>query len=215
MTIYILDHEPKKTAEYLDDKSLDKIIKDIAQILCNVHYETSLTVDFENAPTFPKDFAKNSKWSQWARGCKANYFYLVQLGYAIGKELIHRDLAKKNNYANRMLIDWAANNVPDLPLIGIYESNTQKHYMLNGLHAPFPLVMPKKYQIGLIYKDNEVTIKSYRAYYKVKLNQKMNWYKRGLIQEGIVHLDKNDIEMMLENLQIKWTNRKKPDFLEI
>lgn len=38
MTIYILSEDPKETAQFLDDKSLDKMIRDISQVLCNVHY---------------------------------------------------------------------------------------------------------------------------------------------------------------------------------
>ncbi len=39
MTIFILDHDPKKIAEMLDDKSLTKMIKDVAQVLCDAHEE--------------------------------------------------------------------------------------------------------------------------------------------------------------------------------
>ena len=36
--IYILDEDPKKCAEYLDDRSLDKMINDISRVLAHIHY---------------------------------------------------------------------------------------------------------------------------------------------------------------------------------
>lgn len=118
MTIYILDSDPKKCAEYLDDKSLDKMIQDIAQVLCNayrlrinsyytngIHVDNFSPLEIENKlKEIPlttlsnlKKINRNKKiiyWSQWASECIANYRYLVELGIMCCREYHYRNSEK-------------------------------------------------------------------------------------------------------------------------
>lgn len=133
MTIYILDNDPNLTVQALDDKSLDKQIKDIAQVLCNVHHYQFFFLPF---PKKMADFCKHPPlkvssnkhiqiWSHWTRKCKANYLYLVELGLACTVEWALRyngymtpDKCKESNKLAKLntVICWARDNVPDLPI---------------------------------------------------------------------------------------------------
>jgi hypothetical protein len=122
--IAILDNDPKKCAEMLDDKSLDRMIKDIAQVLCNAHYFLS-EGDYKKNYTAPLPLsAPNNKfiwiWSQWARECVANYKYLTELGIECNYEYQER-FNKLHN--SNLVIHWAYDNVPDLP-VHLYEKDS-------------------------------------------------------------------------------------------
>lgn len=98
--IYILDEDTEQCAQWLDDRSLDKMIKTIAQTLYNVHYfplaeqnehykisqliketgkmspKRSKAIKYQKTAGLMLD----DKWTQWALQCKANYRYLIRLG---------------------------------------------------------------------------------------------------------------------------------------
>lgn len=139
--IYILDTDPKKIAEYIDDNSLDNIIKDISQALCNVHYELQM-FGFDKTKEIPLDVSidythHTIEWSLWATKCVANYEYLVELGLECCYEYWFRFVGKcpcceegyeeldciclplngQNELSHKMqkIIDWVQNNIPDLP----------------------------------------------------------------------------------------------------
>lgn len=220
--IYILDNDPKLAASYLDDKSLDSMIKDISQVLCNVHHaelykknqETKIdrTVfqiveDYNRLETnLPLKYKQNKgqwgKWTQWARECKANYLYLCDLCWELEKE--HR--YRFNKYKNLGFLNYARDNVPDLPV---------KCRSYNYGMTDIPLVMPEKYfalKFEEVYiKDHrepyktQLIIQSYRNYYQAKLEQK---YMRA--DCGCAHA----CDCPWEN-PIKFTNRSKPTWLEI
>jgi hypothetical protein len=211
--IFILDESTKLCAKYLDDKSLDKQIKTIAQVLCNVHYilysgnksvngmlnDTTklykpplLLTAYVHDGTRPID-----QWSYWARECKANYLYLVELGLSCIKEHDIRTDCQKSLKENN-IIEWARDNVPDLAstiirlpngIVNRYTTSEAKYI------KPFPLAMPKKY-IKFSSKETatfppgefNITINSYRNYYQAKLKQKKS--------------------------KPIYTNRTKPDWLE-
>jgi hypothetical protein len=197
--IYILDNDPKLCAQYLDDKLLNKMIKGIAGVLCRVHHELvdydDYIVDNYKAP--PLDIRVVNeyilKWAQWARECKANYLYLTNLGLELNLEYIER-FFKPHKFNN--ILHWLRDNVPDLPE--------------KDLITPFPLVMPKKYQVIEYVKDEYVesdhVIESYRNYYQAKLKQKP--------------CDKHDACIYAKQkrclkIEPEWTNRNKPEWLEV
>lgn len=113
MTIYILDNDPVKCAQSLDDKSLNKMIKDIAQVLCNVHRKIEFDKHYmyvTNIPLKPTDW--DSKWSQWARECRANYLYLVDLLETCLGEYSFRKLPCKFYFKFFNITIWARDNCP-------------------------------------------------------------------------------------------------------
>lgn len=200
MTIYILHEDPKLCAEILDDKSLGKMIKDIAQALCNVHHLESdyiNDIDYfdDNIPLEYSLHATKKRpltdWSDWPRKCKANYLRLVALGSACAKELIHRfENIKVPCQKYRRVITWALDNIPDLPLAVKYGNGNETRYVLNGDCTPVPLVMPKKYICGDGSRFNTSIEQSYRNWYQSKLRQKPGCFTT-------------------------WTNRTQPEWLNL
>lgn len=215
MTIYILG-TPEETAQALDDKSLKKMIKSIACVLCNAWHVTksnsalSDSVKYEKIEipircTEYKDFDDATQWRYWARDCRANYFYFVELGLVCCEEWRKR-YDKLNRYQS--IIEWTKDNVPNLP----------HHYADDlTLKSPFPYLMPKKYILQAInsvapfriaiQQDYEVSpaINAYRNYYTAKIKH----YK--IIE------DEDDRGKFMRTIQVKalpvWTGREKPEWL--
>jgi hypothetical protein len=134
MKIYILDTDTAKCAEMLDDESLNKQIKALAQVLCNVHFSqctlsTKRDDKFDSIPLTPKNL--NDVFTTWVRECVANYKYLAKLGLACCEEWNYR-FGLGDNYItdfstgtvewrwdtdphkSQPVIEWARDNVPDL-----------------------------------------------------------------------------------------------------
>jgi uncharacterized protein involved in tolerance to divalent cations len=199
MTIYPL--YPLPSGE-LDDKTLDKQIKAITQVLFNVHHLATVP---EDAATWGLPWAKYQKW---ALECLANYKRLVNTGLACCNEYVWRfsdfeweDRIKKDQEGNYLyeysqivgtnelkehelqpVIKWMRDNVPDLPLHPMIKKDI---YASAETTTPFPLVMPKKYYVyetdyaGKIV--NTDVIESYRNYYRAQLNKLKNtpiWTRR-------------------------------------
>lgn len=211
MTIYILDSDPHLAAQYLDDRSLNTMIKDVAQVLCNAHWLfcriTYPEFDATNGAEYKFNTAliplkeKNiyNGWSQWARECKANYEWLVELGIDLDCEWTFRfgyepgKLDKHHKLWNVLL--WARDNVPDLPsCVGKQRCTpdcTSTRCNWDNETKSLPLVMPNKYQNNVAY-DQPFVICYYRNYYLAKLSK---WCGK--------------------KLMYAWTNRKKPEWLSI
>lgn len=200
--IYILDNDPAKSAEYLDDRSLDVQIQDIAQVLCNVDWETS----DGGGPINWKYTKTLDSWTQWAKQCKANYLWLVKyLDNSLDERLYRSNLESLHKLYNkyRLIYEWARDNVPDLPEVEDTHDPYQIKCML--MATPLPLVIPKKYitDCGLPLKSGWIHPKyhSYRNYYQAKILSQIN--------KG------DEIIWGLKPPKITWTNRQKPDWLEL
>jgi hypothetical protein len=169
--IYILDNDPGKCAQSLDDKSLSKMIEDIAQVLCNVHREGNLHKVYDKfLETIPLPYKYNNKiinqWSQWGGECVANYRYLVALSLACIEEDLVRsvkmasgdgviyeweksfiqvpDKVPTHTYHKlTKVIWWCRDNVPTLKLESLPNPCYPNLYYQQ--HTPFPLVMPRKF----------------------------------------------------------------------
>jgi len=225
VTIYILDNDPELCAQYLDERSLTSCIKDIAQVLCEVHryqyrvYDKRLDL-IPLKHIFSRKDIKN--WTKWARQCRANYMYLVYLGLACAEEWNYRfskpiELHEPCNHKVHKfipIISWARDNVPDLPIAMADQHN---NYDLNiGVTTPPPLVMPNKY---LIQDDkllcemfgvsrNYDLVLSYQNYYQEKLRQQKWKYYSKRDSSG-------EMQHYRSKLEPVWTRRNKPEWLEI
>lgn len=120
MTIYIVYNDTTECANALDDKSLEKMIKEIAQTLCTVHYVFLHFHKEVNDYKIPLTYKLNKpnysffRWVNWAHECVANYHFLAKLGTQYAKELIYRyggdnTTSKVPSYKYRMAISWAKN----------------------------------------------------------------------------------------------------------
>lgn len=222
MTIYILDNDPAKCAQMLDDKSLDRMIKDIAQVLCNVHWEVYYHegIDrYKNKTLPPAKYLQASRnksintWAQWAKECAANYHCLVELGLSCIAESHAREIAASIGRKHRDTLKWARDNVPDLPNrdkeIGCGCPECEENF--KNCARPLPLVIPKKYVYDNSYAEHisntkdareytlDSTITSYRNYYKAKIKLK----HFGEVCTCICF--KKDMQ---------WTRRALPDFIK-
>jgi hypothetical protein len=236
MTIYILDNDPKKIAEYLDDNSLDKMIKGIAQVLCNVHHDLIEDRFFESAkysghcknvrdkwkleiPLKSICVSKNGllQWSQWARECTANYFYLVELAEICSRELNSRfEGLTQKQIDNEKILIWARDNVPDLP----NKTVNLKIENFNHTEADIPVICPPKYMLSTMYRttllgqEHQVIdiILSYQNYYRAKLLSK--WLKSN---ENSINNNGDRYSTITYNTKFepKWTKRNKPEGLEL
>lgn len=235
--IYILDHSPAPSAQYLDDRALSRCIKDIAQVLCNVCYWNSHLNHYEEMPDkylkenvpLPPNISKSLwVWSQWARECLANYSWLVKYGVACCEEYDFRNYGKRweseehipSWYKLTKVITWCRDNVPDLPggqmlcTADMPSSNTM------DLITPFPVLMPDKFKYGkplqceLRYDE----IIAYRNYYTHKL-------QKGLQRR--IECCGRSYELVRCNgccltngwinkpITPQWTRREKPDWLDL
>lgn len=218
MTIYILDNDHKLNAQYLDDKSLNKMIKDIAQVLCNVHWKHQrATYRYQkyNIPLNVKENKTWNVWTGWTIQARANYLWLEDLGEQCLKESFYRH-AKTQADGTRFIaphklehiIRWARDNIPDLPRA----SEGYRRHNNENFITPLPLVMHKKYrEYAETYDPTDNTredliIPAYRNYYQVKLTQ-TQCFKH----DACIYTKQNKCLQT----QPSWTNRQKPDWLNI
>lgn len=172
MTIFILDKDLKLSAQYLDDKSLDKQIKTIAQVLCNVHwYRAAWEREGIVIPLQPD--IRHEGWTHWGEARKGSYLWLAFYLTINLVEYEHRFISCNDvglegcsNYKKKYatLAKWAINNLPNLP---------EQRRKIDNL----PLIMPKKYitdcdVLHECYCDCPLLVDSYRKYYKAKLSKK-------------------------------------------
>jgi hypothetical protein len=211
----------------LDDLTLKRQIKAIAQTILSVHYYHLFYTD--NNPTdsdlhnwqtinkgwFCKDNFQQDAFFKWASECRANYNALVKMGLACCEEWEYRfndikikggthyvldnDPDKKkikyNRHKLQPVVEWARDNVPDLPDGKIDEDCKNKGYQDScdynpcDIHAwgsptPFPLVMSEEY-----IEDAKITnpeswghvsnvVYAYRKYYCSKLSKDAKWTRR-------------------------------------
>lgn len=226
MTIYILDQDPKLCAEMLDNVSLNKMVKMIAQVLCNVH----CVLYPENNPLLKP--VKDCDWLRWARKCKANYLWLIELELKLIDEKDYRakgNFRFKSQYKSYNGIFFARDNIPDLPRAGKHENGSQTRYILNGDCTPLLLVMPKKYicwmdQIsdeGYGYSPNPNIIESYRNWYQAKLKQRhravcasKNGWQDCHNGKMLTGYHTSPAEEVCPHFG-KWTNRSRPGWLQL
>lgn len=135
MQIFVLDTNPKKCAQYHNDKHIVKMPVETAQILCSVHHVMGSS-DVPYRLTH-----KDHPCSVWARKSKANYIWLTKLGLELCAEYTRR---YSKIHKSEKVIRWCIENIPDLPDDDMTE---------------FAYVMPD------IYKISSDAVTNYREFY--------------------------------------------------
>lgn len=202
MTIYILSQDSAETKKWLDDRSLDKQIKDVAKVLCDSHHICEI-----NVPLRPSSKRQDIQfWVQWACKCQANYLWLVNLLDHILWEQIFRfgRLPFKGRYHD--IFKWARDNVPDLPVLNDDDIETPRlvyGQQRDGSMQWPPLVMPNKYiyfnriNINSKFDEKKQIVESYRKYYQSNCQSR--------------HKNKRQCD----TTNIYWTLRQKPKWLNL
>lgn len=203
MTIFILSQDHAETAKWLDDRSLDKMIKDIAGNIIRLHDELeSITpLDYGSLVSFA-----HLDWLKWLLQCRANYLWLVSLLDHLLWEQIFR-FKKLHDGKYHEIFKWARDNVHDLP-----ERVKIKQYIGAGYFGEIatditpPVVMSRKYHALTPYSKPEDcgssdggleidVFESYRNYYQARLNRK----------EPFMQFKKKAV----------WTRREKPEWIKL
>lgn len=232
--IYYLDEDSAKNAQMLDDATLSRQIKAIAQCLCNVHHIISALPLSEFAkgnqndhiPLSPYKFG--NKYDKWAYECRANYLKMVEMGMACCREYEwrfteyeweDRIIDKENDFyeyseivgTNKLkehklqhVIEWSGKNVPDLDKYLLLTCPPQP-----PKETPFPVVMPEEYKrIKPMHPPLIAIESSYQNYYRVNLTKAIDNKVFRLTKEG------KYTELNAKQFFPAWTRREKPKFLE-
>ena len=100
MNIFYLDEDPKKCAEYHNDKHVVKMILETAQLLCGVHWVIGSEAPYKLSH-------KNHPCSIWVRESLSNYLYLCELGLALCNEYTYR---YGKRHKSQDVIEWCVTN---------------------------------------------------------------------------------------------------------
>jgi hypothetical protein len=173
--IYLLSEDPQENARMLDDKALDKQIKAVAKVLCNVHWYPVEEGEYkcqgvQNEVTekysvdSEEEFYK-CKYSQWASECRANYDWLVAMGIALCEEHAYRFWQPNIIHPivkYEKVIAWALQNAPDLA---------------RGAMTTFPICVPAQYieYLSSTVREGQAKpvdiVQSYRNYYRSSIKK--------------------------------------------
>lgn len=108
MNIFYLDSDPRKCAEYHNDKHVVKMILETGQLLCGAHWSTGSEAPYKLSH-------QNHPCSKWTRESLSNYLWLCQLGLYLCWEYKHRYGKTHKTYET---ILWCCDNHPRIPDIG-------------------------------------------------------------------------------------------------
>lgn len=157
MNIFILDSDPKVSAQYHTDKHIVKMPTETAQMISFVYHDVNFWDD--NIPDFIMGFSKshyNHPCSIWIRESLSNFIYACSFGEELIKEYDYRFDGKKHLRA-RQIFDFAKNNLPKIDDKGL---------------TPFAEAMDDKYKLF------DSAILNYREYYKSGKSHLFNWKNR-------------------------------------
>jgi hypothetical protein len=146
MNIFVLHTNPTICAKWHVDRHIVKMPLESAQMLC-----TALNINGVKSPY--KSAHINHPCSIWVRQSFDNYMWLCTLAKELCKEYTFR---YGKIHACQSVIDYAIENVPDIPKIGL---------------TPFALAMDDVYKL-------ENPILSYQNYYIKGKAHLHSWKKR-------------------------------------
>jgi hypothetical protein len=154
MNIFFLDYDPKKCAQYHNDKHVVKMILETAQLLCGVHWVTGNEAPYKLSH-------KNHPCSIWTRSSLENYLWLCELGLELCIEYEYRYGKKHKTYD---VIMWCILNKPNISDV--------------EFTSP-PLAMPDHCKVGnnpiKSYRNYYMTEKS--SFCNWKQRDVPHWYK--------------------------------------
>ena len=149
MNIFVTDTDPVVCASHHCDKHEAKMILESAQMLCAVHHRYGSTF-----PNIYKETHKNHPCTLWAGENQRNYFWLLDLFYALNRQRVARGKATHKSFrdlAHRL--EKAPDGLPDA-----------------SERTPFAQAMPDQ------FKCEDATV----AYKRYLLSKRDEWRTRGL-----------------------------------
>jgi hypothetical protein len=193
MNLFILSLDPAKTAEYMMDKHIAKIILEAVQMLCTTQRLLVCAGTDGCDPCVYKIAHKNHPVTIWCRASQANYIWTLDLIDAMHVEwkYRYRHPAHKD-HKSYSVARYLRENIP--PATAFEVIKTPK------IMTPFALAMPDEFKIRMAAPatptgtshghDIYDAVSSYRSYYLsapkrriakwAKLREMPLWYVRGL-----------------------------------
>jgi len=190
MNLFILSLDPAKTAEYMMDKHIAKIILEAVQMLCTTQ---RLLVGSECDPCVYKIAHKNHPVTIWCRASQANYIWTLDLIDAMHAEWKYRyGHPAHKEHKSYGVARYLRQNTPPAAMF--------EHVKTSGIMTPFALAMPDEFKVRSIDPERSTgtshghdiydAIASYRSYYLsepkrriakwAKQREMPLWYARGL-----------------------------------
>jgi hypothetical protein len=184
MNLFILSLDPAKTAEYMMDKHIAKIILEAVQMLCTTQ-RLLLGDNGGNGgidPCVYKIAHKNHPVTIWCRASQANFIWTLDLIDAMHTEWKYRyDHSAQKQHKSYVVAQYLRQNIPPAAAF--------ERVKVPGIMTPFALAMPDEFKVRVAAGVYDA-VASYRSYYLSepkrriakwgKLRGMPVWYARGL-----------------------------------
>lgn len=190
MNLFILSLDPAKTAEYMMDKHIAKIILEAVQMLCTTQrllLGGSGGGGGDIDPCVYKIAHKNHPVTIWCRASQANFIWTLDLVDAMHAEWKYRyGHPAQKQHKSYVVAQYLRLNIPPAAAF--------ERVKVPGIMTPFALAMPDEYKVRASSSGDGMydAVASYRSYYLSepkrriakwgKLRGMPVWYARGLRQ---------------------------------
>jgi hypothetical protein len=191
MNLFILSLDPAKTAEYMMDKHIAKIILEAVQMLCTTQRLLlgggSGSGGGDIDPCVYKIAHKNHPVTIWCRASQANFIWTLDLVDAMHAEWKYRyGHPAQKQHKSYVVAQYLRLNIPPAAAF--------ERVKVPGIMTPFALAMPDEYKVRASSSGDGMydAVASYRSYYLSepkrriakwgKLRGMPVWYARGLRQ---------------------------------
>lgn len=183
MNLFILSLDPAKTAEYMMDKHIAKIILEAVQMLCTTQ-RLLLGGNGGIDPCVYKIAHKNHPVTIWCRASQANFIWTLDLIDAMHTEWKYRyEHPAQKQHKSYVVAQYLRQNIPPAAAF--------ERVKVPGIMTPFALAMPDEFKVRVAAGVYDA-VASYRSYYLSepkrriakwgKLRGMPVWYARGLRQ---------------------------------
>ena len=149
MNIFFLDEAPYKSAEYLCDKHIPKMILESAQMLSTAVQRYTGRIEELYKPAYP-----NHPMTKWVGDCRDNFEWAMRNAHGIHEEYVSR-YSKVHKSSNILNIIWNDNLKKEIP---------------EGNFTTPPQCMPDEYK-------NKNYVTAYRKYYQGEKKYFAKWEK--------------------------------------
>ena len=165
MNIFALDLDPKKCAEYHNNKHCVKMILETAQLLSILINEKQASQCLHVFLPKPAKTWSNHTSTRWLRESNQNILWLIKLGYCLCKEYTHRYqkfhkydslFHHLTNTAHRLMSEY-----PDIPMT--------RFKLAAGAYFD---------QCNLSEQEDPTGVESYRKYYIIAKPAIADWKNR-------------------------------------
>ena len=203
MNLFILSLDPARTAEYMMDKHIAKIILEAVQMLSTTHRLLAMTTTLAGADDscvcIYKIAHKNHPVTIWCRAAQANFVWTLDLIDAMHAEWKYRyGHPAHKQHKSYIVAQYLRQNIPP--------ADAFERVKTPGIMTPFALAMPDEFKVRIMPvpaagdgsaatgtshgSDVYDAVASYRSYYLSepkrriakwgKLRGMPLWYMRGL-----------------------------------